>query len=173
MKNTMINDLIVNQFVRSLEALNVIIDKAVVHSTEKNFDVNTFMNIKFAPDMFTFCKQVQIATDTAKGAVARLSGKSAPVFKDDETTIAQLQERIKNTIHFVNEFSNCDFTGYESKIVTFPWYAGKAMNGHDYLVTYAIPNFYFHVTTAYDLLRANGVTIGKADFLGNQPWTNV
>lgn len=172
MKN-MVNEIVVGQFIRSLEALKENMLKATEYAKERKFDENLFLQTRLIADMLPFVKQVQIATDNAKGAAARLSGKTAPVFADDEKTMTELLARIDKTITFLSEFKNYDFSGFETKEITFPWYPNKVMNGYDYFTTHAIPNFFFHVTTAYALLRSNGVQIGKANYLGNQPWKTI
>ena len=165
-----VHDLIAVHFTRSLVALKGLLAKARAHAEARKFDENLFLQTRVAPDMFPFVKQIQIATDGAKGAAARLTGKTAPVFADDETTLAQLIDRIDRTIAFLQSTSEKDYEGYELRTMAFPWRPGVHMQGFDYLSSHAIPNFYFHMTTAYTLLRSSGVQIGKNDFLGEQNW---
>jgi hypothetical protein len=163
-------DLISNQFSRSLVAMKGVLNKASEHAKARKFDENHFLTLKLAPDMFDFKRQVQIATDNAKGAVARLTGKTAPVFDDTEKTLQELVQRIDKTIEFLSSAKPEDFKDYASKKASFPWRPGVYLTGEDYLVSHAIPNFYFHSATAYNLLRAAGVEIGKGNFLGEQKW---
>ncbi len=165
--------LVDEQFIRTLESINEILGKAEVHAKERNFDPNSFLALRFAPDMFPFVKQVQIVTDIAKGSVARLANKKAPIFEDKETTIVELKNRIGKTIEFLAATKPEEYKGYEDVMATFPWLPGKALEGQDFLVSHALPNFYFHATTTYSLLRMSGVNLGKADFLGKQNWKNV
>lgn len=171
--NLQVSDLITSQYINSLNAMIGLIKKAQAHASAQGFDENKFLDIRMAPDMFPFSKQVQIMSDNAKGAVARLSGKENPNFSDDEKTMNELIHRLDKTISFLKEFKENDFLDYGTKKISFPWYPGKELSGHDYLVSFALPNFYFHMTTAYALLRANGVKIGKADYLGQLNWKNL
>jgi hypothetical protein len=116
--------------------------------------------------MFSFTRQVQIACDTAKFGVARLTGAEAPKFEDNEVTLADLQSRISKTREYLSTVKPEQFKGWEARKTTNPWIPGKFLPGDEYFVQYLIPNFYFHVATAYAILRHNGVEIGKGDFLG-------
>lgn len=165
-----VHDLVSVQFSRSLKALKGLLLKAREAAKERKFDENLYLQMRMAPDMFPFVKQVQIATDTAKGAGARLTGKTAPVFEDKEATLEELLQRIDKTVEFLGTLSKEDFEGYEKKSISFPWYPGVHMNGDDFLSSHALPNFYFHMTTVYLMLRSNGLVIGKRDFLGEQNW---
>lgn len=165
-----LNDLISNQFTRSLVALKGMLHKAGEFAKERKFDENLFLQLRLAPDMFPLVRQVQIATDGAKGAAARLSGKTAPVFPDEEKTIPELIARIDKTIDFLRSFKAEDFKDYETRTMSFPWNPGSFLKGEDYLSSHALPNFYFHLTTAYAILRLHGVALGKGDFLGEQNW---
>jgi hypothetical protein len=165
-----VNDIIVNQFTRSLKALKNILKTAEAHATERKFDPNLFLDMRLAPDMFPLVRQVRFVSDTAKGAVSRLSGKTAPVFEDNEKTMEELINRVQRTIDYVAEFKKETFADYKTKKVSFPFYPGVHLTGEDYLVQHAIPNFYFHISTTYSLLRASGVKIGKQDYLGEQNW---
>ena len=165
-----VNDIIVNQFGRSLKALRGLLKKAQSHAQERKFDENLFLQTRLAPDMFPFVRQVQIVSDTAKATVARLSGKTAPSFPDEEKTLAELVTRVDKTLEYLNGFSAKYFANYTSQKITFPWNPGVHMTGDDYLSSFAIPNFFFHFTTAYDLLRLHGVQIGKGDYMGEMNW---
>lgn len=158
----------VMQFAKTLKNLDAICDKATRHAEAKKFDVNNFLNLRLTPDMFTFTRQIQIACDVAKAAAAGLAGKDAPRFEDNETTMNDLRERIRKTHAYLESFRPEDFAKTNSKStikVAYP--AGKAMLADDALVTRAVPNFFFHVSMAYALLRAGGVDVGKVDYLGD------
>ena len=167
-----VSDLIVNQFARNLGTLRGMLLKAGQHAEARKFDENLFLQTRLAPDMYPFIKQVQMTCDTAKGAVARLSGKTAPIFSDDEKSLKELIVRVEKTLEYVRSFSTGDFSAYTTQKITFPWKPGAHMIGADYLLGFAIPNFYFHLTTTYALLRVAGVNIGKSDFIGELPWKN-
>ena len=168
-----VNDFVVNQYTRSLIALKGLLGKAREHAKERQFDENLFLQTRFAPDMFPLVRQVQITTDLAKAAVAKLADKPMPAFPDEEKTMEELFTRIDKTIDFVRSFKESDFKDYATKTMTFPWRPGVSLSGADYLVSHSIPNFYFHLNTTYLLLRANGVNVGKGDFLGEQNWKKV
>ncbi len=168
-----LNKLVDEQFIRTLQSLNDILTKAETHAKDRGFDPNSYLSLRFAPDMFPFVKQVQIVTDIAKGAVARLTNKAAPKFEDNETTLAELKTRIGKTIEFLAATKPEEYKGYEAITATFPWLPGKGLEGKEFLVSHALPNFYFHATTTYALLRMSGVNLGKADFLGKQNWKNL
>jgi hypothetical protein len=163
-------DIAVTQFTRTLKGLKKSLEEAQKFAKERNFDDNSFLSLKAAPDMFPLVRQVQIATDNAKGGVSRLSGKQAPVFEDNETTMQQLVDRIDKTISYMAEFKASDFDNYKNQEMRFPWLPGFHIKGQDFFETHLIPNFYFHVTTAYVLIRNAGVNLGKKEFLGNQNW---
>ena len=144
--------------------------KAEVHVQAKKLDPNAFLLARLFPDMFTFTRQVQLACDFAKGTSARLAGIAAPSHSDDERTFDELHERIRKTVDFLRSLSKDQFAEAAERAVTFKA-QGKdvTVKGAQYLFNVGLPNFYFHVTTAYGLLRHNGVEIGKADFLGGAP----
>jgi len=154
------------QFSKMLTNLSNILDKAQKFADQKKFDSANLMNARLAPDQFNFIRQVQVACDTAKMGAARLTGIDAPKFEDNETTLAELQQRIRNTLEFLATVKPEAFKGWESKKTLNPRREGKYLPGDEFLMQHAIPNFYFHVTTAYSILRHNGVEIGKMDYLG-------
>lgn len=166
----LVYDLVNTQFIRNLHAFKNLLNKAKAHAEVNKFDPNKYLDVKFAPDMFNFLKQVQILSDNAKGATARLTGSENPSFPDTEQTFEELYQRIDKTIDFIAKFKASDYEGYDSKQATFPWYPTAFLTGHDYLVSFALPNFYFHLSTAYGLLRTSGVSIGKSDYLGEINW---
>lgn len=154
-------------FVRSLSSLGQWLLKAEAHAEAKKFDVDVLLSTRLAPDMLPFTRQIQIACDSAKFCVARLAGIEAPVFEDKETTMAELKDRIARTLAFVQSVAPDRIEGSDDKDITVPRRDGPVvMKGEAYLDHFALPNLYFHVTTAYALLRHNGVELGKADFLG-------
>ena len=154
-------------FVQILNALAAILKKAAAHAEAKKIDPAVFVNARIAPDMFPLSRQVQIATDHAKGASARLAGVDVPSFADTETTFDELQARIAKTLDFIKGLKQAQFDGGFDRDVTLT-IAGQKMTwkGNVYLHQFALPNFYFHATAAYAILRHNGVEVGKRDFLG-------
>jgi hypothetical protein len=154
-------------FLQMLNSLSAILDKAQVHAAERKIEPSVLLGWRLAPDMFTLARQVQIATDHAKGCCARLAGVEVPKYPDDEATFADLRARIARTVDFVQGFEAGDIDGSEQRDITLT--AGSRelrFKGQQYLVSFALPNFHFHVTTAYAILRHCGVPIGKRDFLG-------
>ena len=156
-------------FERGLNALSVVLKKAQDHAAGKKLDDAVFVQARLFPDMLALAGQVQRASDTAKGAIARLSGSDNPSFPDTETRFDELQERIAKTIAFIRSVPAETIDGSETRIVELK--AGRTLTfeGQSYLLGFALPNFYFHVTTAYAILRNNGVDVGKLDFLGQVP----
>ena len=153
--------------VRSLSNLAAILEKGADHAESKKIDPTILINSRLYPDMFALAKQVQIASDVARRGVARLAGSEAPKVEDDETTFAQLITRLQNTTAYLQTFKPEDIDGSESKSISLP--IGKdtlMMQGLPYLLSFILPNVYFHVTTAYNILRHSGVELGKLDFLG-------
>jgi uncharacterized protein len=157
----------VPMFVRMLTNLSKFIDKAEAHALAKKFDPAVYLASRLAPDMLPFTRQVQIACDTAKFCIARLGGVDAPKHEDNEASLADLKARISKTLSFVQSVPADQIVGTEDKDINVPRRDGvMVMKGEAYLKHFATPNFYFHVTTAYALLRHNGVELGKGDFLG-------
>jgi len=143
------------------------LDKAAANAARRNFSPDAFLPLRFAPDMLTFASQVRIACDTAKNAAARVGGLEAPRFSDDETTFGQLKERIRKTLTWLDTVPDNAFDGREAREITFPVGREKTrtLSGDAYLKHHAMPNFFFHIVTAYDLLRQAGVDLGKKDYL--------
>jgi hypothetical protein len=157
-------------FVRMLGNLLTWLDKAEAHAQARKFDTGVYLAARLAPDMLPFTKQIQIACDAAKFGVARLAGTESPKFEDSETTLAELRERIRKTIAYVQSVPAAQIDGCEAKDVVVPRRDGSiTLKGEFYLKHYVLPNFFFHVTTAYALLRHNGVELGKSDYLGAMP----
>ena len=163
----------VPQFCRVLNNLSKIMDKAQKYADQKKFDSTVLLGSRLAPDQFNFTRQVQIACDSAKYYASRLTQKEAPSFEDKEATIPELQQRIQKTIQFLETVKPEDFKGWETRQTLNPRREGKYLPGFDFAMYQAIPNFYFHVTTAYSILRHNGVEIGKADYLGELNWRPI
>ena len=155
-------------FRRMLGNLAAILNKAAAHAEARKIDPGVLLSARLFPDMLPLTKQVQIATDTAKGCVARLAGVEIPKFEDDETTFADLQARVAKTIAFVDSIPPAKIDGSEERAITLQLRERTLeMKGQDFLSNRALPNFYFHITTAYNILRHNGIEIGKSDYLGN------
>jgi len=152
-------------FIKMLGGLKGVLQKAKEHGG----DEAALLNDKLARDMFPLVKQVQSATDNAKGLVGRVTKVEAPKFEDTETTLAELDARIDKTIAFLQTVKEEDFVDAANAQVTLPWFPGKFMTGYDYAREYAIPNFFFHTATAYGIIRKNGVQIGKADYMNGIP----
>ena len=161
--------LLVLEMKKMLHNLDGCLDKAGAHATAKKFDVETLLAARLAPDMFALLRQIQIGCDHAKWAASRSAGKDAPSFPDDEKTIADARKRIATTIAFLDGFKADDFAHADTVKVSLPRWEGKSMTGTEYVIEYALPNFFFHVTTAYAILRHNGVDIGKRDYVGTMP----
>ncbi len=142
------------------------LDVAKAFAEAKAIDPNLFIGFRLAPDQFPFVRQVQIACDTAKLGASRLTGKEAPTYADTEQTFDQLKERIHSTVRYLDGFSAADFKDTATTTVSTPRWEGRTMTGADYFIEHAIPNFFFHATTAYSILRHNGVNLGKKDYLG-------
>ena len=155
------------RFANILRNLSAILDKAEAHCAAKKIEPSAFTTFRLFPDMFAFTRQVQIACDTAKGAVARLAGVDIPKHEDTEQTFAELKARIAKTLDFIESVKPERVEGSEEKEIVLPMRSGeRRFKGMQYLLGFAYPNFYFHVTTAYNILRHNGVEIGKRDFIG-------
>ncbi len=154
-------------FRQMLANLSDLLDRGEAHAKAKNFDPTNMLGSRLAPDMLTLSKQVQIACDGAKGAVARLAGIDIPKHEDNEISIADLKARIAKTLEFVNSVAREKIDGQENRDITIVLRdRSLQMKALPFLLHWAFPNFFFHVTTAYNLLRHNGVEIGKKDFLG-------
>jgi hypothetical protein len=154
----------------TLGALSAVLDKADGHAGAKKFEPNVLLNSRLAPDMFALTRQIQVACDQAKNGSARLAGVEPPKFEDNETTVAQLKERIAKTLAFLKTLDAKAIDASADRTITFPLGPKKGeMKGDDYLTHFVLPNFYFHATAAYAILRHCGVELGKRDFLGSIP----
>jgi uncharacterized protein len=156
-------------FTKTLENLEKWMDKADEHAKARSFDVEVLTQARLAPDQFDFVEQVQAACDQAKYAAAYFSGTKAPSHPDTEKTIAELRERIRKCTSFLATVQEKDLAGAEERKVAPPWLDGRWLRGSDYLVHMAVPNFFFHATMAYAILRHNGVQLGKMDYIGSLP----
>jgi uncharacterized protein len=154
-------------FQHMLRNLAHILDKGEASAQARKFDPSVLSNARLAPDMLPFARQILIACDAAKNGVARISGVEAPKFEDNEVSFADLKARIQKTLDFLETVPAARLDGTEDREITFPVgrEATKTMKGQAYLTTWVLPNFFFHVTTAYALLRHNGVDLGKSDYL--------
>jgi hypothetical protein len=166
----MLHDITIAQFSKMLQNLGAMLERARAHADQKKFDVDVLLHARLAPDQFHFIRQVQIACDTAKLGASRLTGKPAPSHPDDEKTLDDLQKRIQETLAFLESVKPADFDGASERHVSQPRWAGKYLTGQEFALQHMVPNFYFHVTTAYSILRHNGVELGKKDYLGAMPF---
>lgn len=154
-------------FQKSLTALKGVLAKGAAHAIEKKIEESVFLGSRLAPDMFPLTRQVQIAADFGKGPIARLAGVELPKYEDTETTFAELAARIDKTLAFIGEFKPEQIDGQEDRDIELT-IGGKPVNlkGQPYLLHFALPNFFFHMSMAYAILRHNGVAVGKRDFVG-------
>jgi hypothetical protein len=154
-------------FIRSLNNLGAILEKSATQAQERKIDEAVLLESRLYPDMFPLSRQVQIATDTARSGAGRLAGMDFPVYEDRETTFAQLQQRIRNSVGYLETLQPAQIDGSEERTISWQTRSStKSMQGLPYLMNHLLPNVHFHVTTAYDILRHNGVELGKKDFLG-------
>ncbi len=155
-------------FMHALNNLAAILEKGAAHAEAKKIDPSVLVNARLFPDMFPLVRQVQIACDSVKGGAARLAGVEPPAFEDTEKTFVELIARVKKTVAYLQTLTATQIDGSEDKTMTWQTRSGsKSMQGLPYLHRHVLPNLYFHVTTAYNILRHNGVELGKKDFLGN------
>jgi hypothetical protein len=167
----------VSPMIKSLKALSAILDKGALHANEKQLawhpkglQESALLSSRLISDQFPLIRQVQVASDNAKNGVARLAGIKPPVYKDTEKTMKDLKARIDKTVKFLKKIKPEQLIGRENEKVSLPFWGDKQMTVFGYATGYLIPNFYFHVTTAYDILRSNGVQIGKSDYIGGMPY---
>ena len=157
----------VPQFTKMLNGLDKWLEAAATHAQKKSFDANVLVNARLAPDQYPLVKQVQSACDAAKSAAARLTGKEPPKHPDTEQSMDELRARVRTCVSYLETFKPADFAGAETRSLDLPFLEGKKILGTDYLCELALPNFYFHLVTAYAILRHNGVDLGKRDFIGS------
>ena len=159
----------IRSFMKTLQNMERWMDKAGEHAKAKSFEVDVLVHARLAPDQFDFARQIQAGCDQAKYAAAYLGGKQPPSHPDTETTFAELRGRIQKCLGFLETVEARDLAGGEDRKVAPPWLGGKWLRGDDYLVHVAIPNFFFHATMAYAILRHNGIELGKMDYIGSLP----
>ena len=158
---------VIQQFILTLGNLDAILAKATEQATTRGYSVDNFMTQRLAPDMLPFARQVPIACDAAKAAAEMLSGKPAPKLADDQKTVAELRERIENTLVYLRTIQPGDFAEVtDSTVIKMTYPMGKAMLAPDALMSRWVPNFYFHVSMTYAILRSGGIALGKMDYLG-------
>jgi hypothetical protein len=159
------------EIIRELKKMLVNLDKWLETATQfaqsKSFDPNVFVGMRLAPDQFPLSRQIQTACDTAKFGAARLTGKEMPSNADNEQTLEELRARVRSMVSYLDGFTAKDFEGAGTRVISTPRWEGKVMSGTDYLMEHVMPNFFFHVTHTYAILRHNGVAIGKMDYLGS------
>jgi uncharacterized protein len=159
--------LVIRQMARTLKNLDAILDKAMKQAEARKYDVNNFCQARLFPDMLPFVAQIRIACDHAKSTAANLAGKEPPRHEDNETTVADLRGRIAKCLAYLDTLTASDFEKTKpDTLIKLPNRPGKAIPAEEYLLARQLPNFFFHATTAYDLLRHGGIEIGKSDFLG-------
>ena len=157
-------------FERSLTAFLGILDKAQAHAEARKFDPTNYLSIRLSPDMFPLTRQIQTFCDQAKNGSFRIAGKEPPALEDKETTFAEVRQRVQKTLDLVKSIDAKAFDGGEERDIILPLGPNKMkMQGANYLLHFVLPNFYFHLATAYDILRSGGVEIGKRDFMGAVP----
>ncbi len=177
MTETNLYTITVPPMLKALRNISALLDKAVSHAATKSSErhpvdirVEALLQDRLIFDQFPLVRQIQIASDNAKGGVARIAGVEAPKFEDTERTVEELKARIQKTIDFVESVKPEQLIGQEERPVTLPYFPDKPMTAFGYATEYLIPNFYFHIVTAYSILRKNGVEIGKTDFIGGLPF---
>lgn len=166
----MIYDITIPAFLKTLGNLQKILDKAAAFADAKKIAPEVLLQSRLAPDMFPLMRQIQIVCDTTKLGAARLAGKEAPVHDDKEVTLAEAKARIESVVSYLKTFKPEDFKGAEERKISQPRWEGKWLTGTEYTLHHVLPNLYFHTTTAYAILRHNGVEIGKKDYLGDMPY---
>src|SRR6266545_151965 len=156
-------------FTKHIKNVESWLDKAGAFAEARKFDPETLLGARLAPDQYPFLRQIQAACDQAKYTTAKLAGKEPPSHPDIEKTIAELRQRTRTVIDYLATFTRADFEGAEDRKVSHAWMGGKHMRGGDYLDHFALPNFHFHMTSAYAILRHNGVELGKRDYIHDLP----
>jgi hypothetical protein len=154
------------QMKKMLRQLDKWLEAAGAYAKAKSFDPDLFLGFRLAPDQFALGRQVQATCDVAKLATSRLTGKDAPTHPDTEKTLDELRARVRSVLEYLDGVSAKDFEGAAGRVVTQPRWEGKVMTGADYFLEHGLPNFFFHVTHVYAILRHNGVNVGKRDYLG-------
>jgi hypothetical protein len=161
---------VLHQMNRNLAQVDRWIDKTEAAAAARKYDPNHLLQVRLAPDMFPLVRQLGSACDTAKLCTARLTGRTPKSHADNETTWAEVRARVADVVAFVSEVTPESLADLESRTVRFPWAPGVSLSGGDYFLRHAVPNFYFHLSMSYAILRSNGVDLGKGDYLGDLPW---
>ncbi|OGG60459.1 hypothetical protein A3C86_01160 [Candidatus Kaiserbacteria bacterium RIFCSPHIGHO2_02_FULL_49_16] len=176
MQETNLYTITVPPMTKALEMLSKLMDKAVMHAESKGTErhpgskhLASLLNDRLVFDQFNFIKQVQVACDNAKGGASRLAEIEIPVYEDNEKTVPELKARIEKTTAFLETIEPKQIIGKESVKITLPYFPTKYITGFEYATEYLLPNFYFHIVTAYSILRKNGVDIGKKDYINGLP----
>jgi hypothetical protein len=159
-------------FTKLLRQVERWLDKAAAHAEQKKFDPEVLLGARLAPDQYNLLRQIQAACDQAKFTAAKLAGKEPPVHPDTEKTLPEIRARLRTVIEYLESFRREDFAGSVDRPCSHSWMQGKSMRGGDYLDHLALPNLHFHLTTAYAILRHNGVELGKGDYLGSLPFSS-
>jgi hypothetical protein len=159
-------------FSKLLSNVDKWIDKAAALADAKKFDVDVLVNARLAPNQYSFVRQIQAACDQAKFTVAKLTGTEPPSHPDTEATMADIRQRIRTVVDYLGQFKPENFIGAEERPCSHTWMGGKSLRGGDYLDHFALPNFHFHLTTAYAILRHSGVDLGKNDYIASLPFSN-
>lgn len=163
---------LVPQIALTLRQVLTWIDKTGAYAEQRGFDADVLLTCRLAPDMFPLVRQLGSACDTAKLTVSRLTGSTAPKHADDQTTWDEVRARVVDVLAWLDAAKDETYDQAGEARVRFGWYPGKSLGGDDYLLQFALPNFYFHVSMAYAILRHNGVPLGKADMLGALPFVD-
>ncbi len=163
-------DVTIPIFQKFLTGIDNAIDKAAAYAAERKFDKDILVTARLAPDAYSFARQVQSACDMSKWGASKVTGKDAPSIPDDEKTLDELKARIKTAKNYLETFTREDFANCEDRPCTHTWMGGKSIKASDYLAHFLMPNFFFHVTTAYQILRHNGVPLGKFDYIVTLPF---
>lgn len=180
MQATNLYSITVPPMIKALKVLSNLLDKGMAHAETKATErqpaskhMEALLQDRLVFDQFPLVRQIQIASDNAKGAVGRLAGIDIPVFEDNEKTLEELKVRLEKTIQILEQVKPEQIIGKEDVKVTLPYFPNQYLTGFEYVTEYLIPNFYFHVTTAYAILRKNGVNVGKSDYIGGLPLKNL
>ncbi|MDB5238510.1 MAG: hypothetical protein JWM46_780 [Candidatus Kaiserbacteria bacterium] len=176
MQETNLYTVTVPVFIKALTSLDGMLDKVAAYAAAKGTErrpaayfENALLQSRLIADQFPFVQQVQVTCDNAKGATARISGVEMPKYEDNETTVAELKARVEKTIAFLKTITAEQIIGKEETKITVPYWNGKHLTAFEYVTEQVLPNFFFHLTTAYSILRSNGIDIGKGDFIGGLP----
>lgn len=164
-------DATVPVFTKLLKNIDRWLDKAVASAEQRKFDPEILMQARLSPDQYPFIRQIQSACDQAKFAVAKMTAKEPPVHPDTEKTIAEIRQRVRSVVDYLGTFKREDFVGCEDRQCGHSWMGGKTLRAGDYLDHVVLPNLHFHLTTAYAIMRHNGVGLGKSDYLGELPFS--